>query len=61
MKVREATPQEVQWSNQATLSTGANQWTPGRQVSGRPISVNEWGFDTGNWDTNSCKWVVPSP
>jgi DNA-binding beta-propeller fold protein YncE len=61
LRVREATPPEVQWAKQATMPAGSppNQWSPARQVSGRPAAVNEYGFDTGNWDTNTCKWVVP--
>ena len=61
MNVREATVQEVQWAKQGNMPAGTspNQFTPVRQVSGRPIAVNEYGFDTGSWDTNTCKWVVP--
>jgi hypothetical protein len=61
MNVREATTPEVQWAKQGNMPSGSspNQWTPARQVGGRPKAVNEWGFDTGSWDTNSCKWVVP--
>lgn len=61
MNVREATAQEVQWAKQATMPAGTspNQWGPGRSINGRPSYVNEYGFDTGNWDTNICKWVVP--
>lgn len=61
MNIREATPEELAWAKQGNMPSGSspNQWTPGRIVAGRPLKVNEWGFDTGNWDTNSCKWVVP--
>lgn len=65
MNLREATAQEVQWAKQGNMPPGSspNQWTDlnsrPRQVSGRPKAVNEWGFDTGSWDTNTCKWVVP--
>jgi hypothetical protein len=61
MNIREATDAEVQWARQGNMPTGSppNQWPPTRQVAGRPMAVNEYGFDTGNWDTNSCKWVVP--
>ena len=63
MNVREATTAEVLWAKQGNMPVGSspNQWTPTRQVSGRPKAVNEWGFDTGSWDTNTCKWVVPLP
>jgi sugar lactone lactonase YvrE len=61
MNVREATTPEVQWARQGNMPAGdsPNQWAPARQVGGRPKAVNEWGFDTGSWDTNTCKWVVP--
>jgi len=61
MNVREATLQEVQWAKQGNMPAGSspNQWPPARQVGGRPKAVNEYGFDTGGWDTNTCKWVVP--
>jgi len=61
MHVRQATAGEVQWAKQGTMPSGTtpNQWVPARDIGGRPASVNEYGFDTGNWDTNSCSWVVP--
>jgi hypothetical protein len=61
MAVREATTQEVQWAKQASMPVGTNpnQWSPGRSVGERPAAVNEYGFDTGGWDTASCFWVVP--
>lgn len=61
MRVREATSEEVQWAKQATMPAGSslNVWPPTRSVGGRPAKVNEYGFDTGSWDTNTCKWVVP--
>ncbi|MCC6357072.1 MAG: NHL repeat-containing protein [Verrucomicrobiae bacterium] len=63
MHAREATAQEVQWAKQGNMPAGSspNQWSPGRTVAGRPSKVNEWGFDTGTWDTNAWKWVVPLP
>lgn len=63
MHVREATGQELQWAKQGNMPAGSspNQWSPGFSVAGRPSKVNEWGFDTGTWDTNTCKWVVPLP
>lgn len=63
MHVREATAQEVQWAKQGNMPAGSspNQWSAARAVAGRPAAVNEWGFDTGSWDTNAWKWVVPLP
>ena len=58
MNVREATTQEVQWAKEGALAGDVNQWTPTRSVGGRPLNVNEYGFDTGNWDA-SAWWVVP--
>ena len=62
MNVREATAPEVQWAKQGNMPAGSspNQWSPARQVGGRPSKINEWGFDTGSWDTNTSKWVVPN-
>lgn len=59
MQVREATPEEVDWARHGSTATTVNQWPPTRVVGGRPEAVNEYGFDTGNWDTNTCRWVVP--
>lgn len=61
MNVRQASAQEVDWARQGNMPAGGtpNQWEPGRRVAERPMMVNEWGFDTGAWDTNSCVWIVP--
>ena len=58
MNVRQATTNELQWARQGASVTSTNQWTPTRTVGGRPIAVNEYGFDTGNWGTNAW-WIVP--
>lgn len=57
MNVREATPTEVAWARQAALPGNTNQFTA-VSVGARPIAVNEYGFDTGDWGTNAF-WVVP--
>lgn len=57
LNVREATPAEVSWARQAALPGNTNRFTA-VSVGGRPIAVNEYGFDTGDWGTNAF-WVVP--
>lgn len=59
MNVREASSQEVQWAKEGALAGNVNQWSPtGMTVAGRPMKVNEYGFDTGSWGA-SAWWVVP--
>jgi hypothetical protein len=59
LNVREATSQEVQWAKEGALAGNVNQWSPsGITVAGRPMKVNEYGFDTGSWGS-SAWWVVP--
>jgi hypothetical protein len=59
LNVREATSQEVQFAKEGALAGNVNQWSPtGFTVAGRPMKVNEYGFDTGSWGT-SAWWVVP--
>lgn len=58
MNVRLATAQEVQWASEGAVAGNTNQWTPTMVVGGRPMAVNEYGFDTGNWGPNAW-WVVP--
>lgn len=58
LNVREATAEEVTWARQAALPGNTNKWTASPIVSGRPKSVNEYGFDTGSWGS-SAFWVVP--
>jgi hypothetical protein len=59
MQVREATPSEVDWARHGSTASTVNQWPSVRTVGGRPAALNEYGFDTGDWDTNTCRWVVP--
>lgn len=59
MGAREATAEEVDWARHGSTATTINQWAPVRTVGGRPGTVNEYGFDTGTWDSETCKWVVP--
>lgn len=58
MGLREATAAELTWARQASTVPTVEQWSPTRQVAGRPKNVNEYGFDTGNWGANAW-WVVP--
>jgi len=58
MNVRQATAAEVAWAAKGPNSSLTNQWTPTIAVDGRPASVNEYGFDTGNWGANAW-WIVP--
>lgn len=58
MNVREATAVEVKWAREAALPDNTNRWASALNVGGRPKSVNEYGFDTGDWGTNAF-WVVP--
>lgn len=55
LNVREATAEEY---NRARGS--GVQWTPRVQLAGRPVNVNEFGFDTGSPTANNY-WVVPVP
>jgi hypothetical protein len=60
MNVREASPAEVDWARQAALPGNTNRWTTYQYqaVTNRPMNVNEYGFDTGNWGSGAF-WVVP--
>ncbi len=60
MHVRQATAAEVSWASQGPNASITNQWTPTISVGGRPKTVNEYGFDTGNWGANAW-WIVPLP
>jgi hypothetical protein len=65
MGVRQATAAEVSWASQGPnfgITGITNQWTPTISVVSdgisRPMAVNEYGFDTGNWGADAW-WIVP--
>jgi hypothetical protein len=58
MNVRQATAMEVAWASQGPYITITNQWSPSPTVGGRPKTINDYGFDTGNWGANAW-WIVP--
>ena len=60
MNLREASSDEVQRAREGALSGSVNQFVPSFQVgpNERPNRVNEYGFDTGNFNSNHY-WVVP--
>jgi len=60
MNLREASSDEVQRAREGALSGSVNQFVPSFQIgpNERPNRVNEYGFDTGNFDSNHY-WVVP--
>jgi hypothetical protein len=60
MNVRQATSAEVSWASQGPNIGITNQFAPTVSVDGRPMAVNEYGFDTGPWGTNAW-WIVPLP
>ncbi len=60
--VREATQAEVDRALEGNVPGTVNQWAPRIAVGPdeRPKTVNEYGFDTGDWGAGSW-WVVPLP
>jgi hypothetical protein len=60
MRVREATGAEVQRAREGTTPGSVTRWTPRVTFNHgeRPKSVNQYGFDTGDWGTDAW-WVVP--
>jgi len=67
--VREATSNEVYRAAMGTTHTNLTtitKWTPLVQINGLPVSVNEYGFDTGSITAggglpNNAWWVVLAP
>jgi len=60
--VREATASEVTRAKEGNLPGTINQWTPRVSIGpdNRPLKVNEYGFDTGDWGS-TARWVAPLP
>lgn len=63
MGVREATPAEVTWAREGAGTSPPLQNTPARTMGGRPLKLNEYGFDTGDWSAAglNAHWVIPLP
>jgi len=67
--IRAATTTEVYRAAMGTTHTNLTtitQWTPLVQINGLPVSVNEYGFDTGSITAggglpNNAWWVVLAP
>lgn len=72
MACREATSQEVQWAREAATPGIVNQWHPAgtpvvpndillKRISALyPNRVNEYSFDTGDYDSNWI-WLIKNP
>jgi hypothetical protein len=63
MGVREATTAEVTWAKEGAGTSPPLQNTPARPMGGRPLKLNEYGFDTGDWTAASlnARWVIVQP
>jgi hypothetical protein len=62
MGVREATAQEIQWAREAATPGIVNQWdlsdaSTQKIDRDRPRKVNEYGFDTGDYDA-TWFWLI---